>query len=130
MLPLSHINVKFYIDGETYEVEQFDINFLQPTDFRGQPQHEINGGQMTVTITRIPSSNLYLWAKTSTLRKNGIFLFQTDMGMTVMKVEFTDAYCITLTRQINAYSGTETTLVISPEKVKINSIEHNNYWAK
>ena len=130
MLPLSHINAKFSLDGETYEVEHFDINFEQPTDFRGQPQHEIGGGQMTLHLSQIPSNNLYLWAKTSTSRKSGVILFQTDVGMTVMKVEFSNAYCINLTRQINAHTGTNTTLVISSEKVKINGIEHDNVWAK
>ena len=130
MLPLSHINAKFSIDGGTYEVEHFDINFEQPTDFRGQPQHEIGGGQITVHISQIPSNNLYLWAKASTLRKSGILLFQTDLGMTVMKVEFFNAYCINLTRNINAHTGTNTTLVLSPEKLKLNGIEHNNVWAK
>ena len=130
MLPLSHINVKLTIDGETYEVEHFTINFEQPTDFRGQPQHEIGGGQMTVQISQIPSNNLYFWAKKSTLRKNGILLFQTDLGMTVMKVEFSNAYCINLTRQINAHTGTNTVLRISPEKIKINDVEHDNFWVK
>jgi len=130
MLPLSHINVKFTIDGETYEVEHFDINFEQPTDFRGQPQHEIGGGQMTVHISQIPSDDLYYWAKKSTLRKSGILLFQTDLGMTVMKVEFSNAYCTFLTRQINAYTGTNTVLIIAPEKVRINGIEHDNNWVK
>jgi hypothetical protein len=52
------------------------------------------------------------------------------MGMTVLKVEFTNAYCINLSRHINAYSGTNTVLVISPEKVKLGGIEHDNLWAK
>ena len=130
MLPLSHINAKFSLDGETNEVEHFDINFSQPTDYKGQPQHEIGGGLITVHLSQIPSNNLYLWAKTSTSRKNGIILFQTDVGMTVMKVEFFNAYCIKLVRQINAYKGTNTILVISSEKLKINGIEHDNNWTK
>jgi hypothetical protein len=130
MLPLSHINAKFFLEGETFEVEHFDINFEQPTDFRGQPQQEIGGGQLTVNISQAATSNLYLWAKTSTLRKSGKVLFQTDLGMTVLEVEFENAYCINLSRQINAYTGTNTVMVISPEMVKMNGIEHNNFWAK
>ncbi|MDR2816253.1 MAG: hypothetical protein LBB62_06075 [Proteiniphilum sp.] len=130
MLPLSHINAEFSLDGETFDVEHFDINFEQPTDFRGQPQHEIEGGQLTVHISQAATNSLYTWAKTSTLRKSGTVLFQTDLGMTVLKVEFTNAYCINLTRQISAYTGTNTILVISPEKVKLNGIEHDNFWAK
>jgi hypothetical protein len=130
MLPLSHINVKFSLDGETFEVEHFNIHFEQPTDYKGQPQHEIGGGKITVHISQAASNSLYIWAKTSTLRKSGTVLFQTDMGITVLKVEFTNAYCINLTRQINAHTGTNTILVISPEKVKMNGMEHDNFWVK
>jgi hypothetical protein len=130
MLPLVHITAKFLIDGETFEVEHFEINFEQPTDFKGQPQHEINGGQINIRLSQTVTPGLYLWAKKSTLLKDGEILFQTDMGMTVLKVEFGNAYCVNLTRKINAYSGTETILVIAPETVKINGIEHNNFWAK
>jgi hypothetical protein len=130
MLPLSHITVKFHLDGESFEVEHFDIDFVQPTDFRGQPQHEIRGGQMNLRLSQAATDNLYTWAKTSTLRKNGVLLFQTDLGMTVLELEFTNAYCVNMTRKINAYIGTNTVLVIAPEKVKLNGIEHDNFWAK
>jgi hypothetical protein len=130
MLPLSHINAKFSLDGDVFEVEHFDIKFEQPTDFRGQPQHEIGGRQLNITITQAPTGSLYLWAKTSTQLKSGKVLFQTDLGMTILTVEFSNAYCINLSRQINAYAGTSTVLVISSEKVKLNGIEHDNFWAK
>jgi hypothetical protein len=52
------------------------------------------------------------------------------MGMTVLEVEFTNAYCINLTRNINAFAGTNTILVISSELVKVNGIEHDNFWVK
>jgi hypothetical protein len=39
-------------------------------------------------------------------------------------------YSYILVRQINAYTGTSTVLVIAPEKVKLNGIEHDNFWAK
>jgi hypothetical protein len=128
MLPLAHIEVRFTLDGETFEVENFDIDFEQPTDYKGQPQHEIEGGQMTIHISQVATNNLYTWAKTSTLQKSGTVLFQTDMGMTVLEVEFFNAYCVNLSRQINAYTGTKTILLITPEKVKLNGVDHDNRW--
>lgn len=128
MLPLAHIQVKFILDGETFEVEHFGIKFKQPTDYKGQPQHEIEGGQLTIHISRVATDNLYRWAKTSTLRKSGTVLFQTDLGMTIIEVEFVNAYCIDLSRHINAKTGTSTILLISPEKVKLNGTEHDNFW--
>jgi hypothetical protein len=130
MLPLSHINAKFFLDGDVFDVDHFNIKFEQPTDFRGQPQHEIGGGQLTVSISQAPTSGLYLWAKTSTQLKSGKVLFQTDLGITVLTVEFSNAYCINLLRHINTHAGTNTVLIISPEKVKMNGIEHDNSWEK
>ncbi|MDR2915095.1 MAG: type VI secretion system needle protein Hcp [Tannerella sp.] len=127
-LPLSHIEAKFILDGKTYNVEKFKIKFSQPVDFKGQPQHETRGGKLTVVITQMADNNLLLWSKTPTLLKNGSLLFQTDLGITVLRVEFENAYCITLSRKINALTGTLTTLVISSEIVKMNDVEHDNFW--
>jgi hypothetical protein len=130
ILPLAHIEARFIFDGKKYNVEQFNTEFTQPRDYKGQPQHEIKGGQITLNLTQIIDDAIYLWAKTSTLRKDGKIIFQTDLGMTILEIEFTNAYCSSFTRQINAYSGTNTVLTISPEKVKLNGIEHDNFWAK
>lgn len=129
-LPLATIESKFILDGTEYVVEGFSMGFLQPTDHKGQPQHEVKGGQLSVVLSQIPDDNLYLWAKKSTLLKSGVLLFQTDLGMTVLEIEFENAYCINLTLGINAFTGAGTTLIISPEKVKIDGIPHDNHWKK
>lgn len=74
--------------------------------------------------------NLYIWAKKSTLLKSGRVVFQTDLGMTIMNIAFTDAYCINLTREINALTGTKTTLIISPNIIIMDGVEHENHWIK
>ena len=129
-LPLAHINAKFIVDGEEFIAERFDIDFGQPTDYKGQPQHEIKGGQFTITLDNSPKNSLYLWAKTPTSLKSGSILFQTDMGMTVLEMNFTNAYCINLTCEISAMKGSSTTLVVSPEEISLNGIPHTNYWRK
>lgn len=128
--PLAHIIVKFTIDGTTYDVETFKINFDQSTDFKGQPQHEIEGGQFMITLSHAVDNNLLLWAKKSTQVKNGEIVFQTDLGMTVYKIEFENAYCITLARNIDAMTGTKTSLMIAPEIITMNGVKHNNNWRK
>jgi len=128
MNPLAHIVSKFVLDGKKYEVEDFKISFSQSIDYKGQPQHEILGGQLYVTLHEKADDNLYLWAKKSTLLKSGSILFQTDLGMTVLELNFTDAYCIHLARNINAYSGTTTALILSPKEISMNGVKHENYW--
>jgi hypothetical protein len=129
-LPHANINGKFILDGKEYEIETFKVKFSQPADYKGQPQHEVKGGQLMVTITQNADNNLYLWAKTSTMRKGGQILFQTDLGITVLRINFSSAYCITLARDINTMTGTKTTLVIAPEIVTMNGVEHDNFWPK
>jgi len=129
-LPLAHIVAKFNLEGVNYDVEKFKISFIQPTDFKGQPQHEVKGGQLTIALSQTADDTLYLWAKKSSMLKNGIISFQTDIGITVLEINFTNAYCVNLTREINAHTGTSTVLIISPEKLKLNGVEHDNYWVK
>ena len=124
----AHLECKFVLDGKEYDLDGFSIGFLQPSDYKGQPQHEIRGGQMSLMLNQIADKNLYLWAKKSTLLKSGVILFQTDAGMTVLEIVFTNAYCINLSSEINALTGVTTTLIISPESVDIYGITHTNYW--
>jgi len=126
--PLAHHVATFIMDGKKYDVERFSIELSQPIDFKGQPQHEIKGGQITVNLTQAADDNLYIWAKKSTLRKNGKILFQTDLGITVLEIDFKNAYCINLTREINASNGTNTSLTVSSEIIIMDGVEHNNFW--
>jgi hypothetical protein len=128
ILPLAHLNVKFILDGESYEVEGFTMDFRQPVDYKSQPQHEILGGQMMITLPQAAGRSLYMWAKTSTMLKDGTILFQTDLGMTVLEIKFENAYCIQLLRETVDGGGTKTNMVISPKLVSLDGIEHQNYW--
>jgi hypothetical protein len=74
------------------------------------------------------NDNLYTWAKKETQLKSGQILFQTDLGITVLEIAFTDAYRIHLGRNINAYTGTSTALILSPKEISMNGVKHENYW--
>jgi len=128
--PLSHLEAFFVLDGTKYQIEDFHIGLAQDIDYKGQPQHEVNGGRLQITLPQMADDNLYLWAKKSTLVKSGQVLFQTDLGMTVLELSFENAYCISLNRSINSTTGASTSLLISPEKISINGIEHENIWKK
>jgi hypothetical protein len=126
--PFSHIVAKFVLEGKKYDIEQFRIGFVQPSDYKGQPQHEVKGGQIHITMSEAASDDLYNWAKRSTLLKSGSVLFQTDMGITVLEIIFTNAYCVSLTREVSSFAGTCTMLTIAPENVKLDGVEHDNFW--
>lgn len=126
--PNAHITSIFIFDEKKYEIDYFKIFFSQEVDYKGQPQHETRGGQLKIKLTQIPDNNLYTWAKTSTLKKNGEIIFQTDLGISVLRVSLENAYCVELTRITDSMQGAHTILVISPENIKLNSTIHNNRW--
>jgi len=128
-MPLAHLKVKFILDGHSYEVEHFKVAFAQPVDHKGQPQHEIKGGQLILVLSQSADDRLYEWAKRSVKLKDGVIVFQTEMSSPVLTVTFTDGYCVKLSREIDEHTGTKTTLVISPEIVTMNGMEHDNFWS-
>jgi len=129
-MPLVHLNVKFVIDGNDYDVETFKINFEQAKDFKGQPTQEVSGGQFMVTISQLPDDNLLLWAKKSTTLKSGSVIFYTDLGTSVYRLIFTDAYCVTLANYIDSNAGARTSLMIAPNEISLDEVEHKNRWNK
>lgn len=126
--PLSHITGKFILDGKEYSLSKFKINFAQSVDFKGQPEHEVKGGHLLITLSEVADNNLFLWAKKSTLLKSGQVVFQTDLGISVLRIDFTDAYCVNLERTTSALTGTDTMLIISPKILSMNGVDHNNHW--
>lgn len=126
--PLAHLTVVFILDGKEYKVDGFKVGFSQEIDYKGQPQHETQGGQIYLKLDHAADNTLFEWAKESTMLKSGAILFKTELSSPVLQVEFDNAYCIGLTRSIHVKDGTKTSLIISPERIEINGIKHRNYW--
>ncbi len=126
----SNISVWFTVDGQEYEVSQFDISFFQGVDGKGEPQDHVRGGQMTMTLNQTLPESLYSWAmRTST--KDGKVEFRIKSGSSPMKIEFSNAYCLNFNRSINSIGGgISTILTISPEEVNINGRGFDNRWVK
>jgi hypothetical protein len=130
ILTLAHVDSHLLLDGKEYEIDRFNVVFSQAVDHRGQPQHETKGGKLHLRLTQIPDNNLYEWAKTSTKLKGGLVVFNTETANAAMRVEFSNARCILLEREIQETEGTCTKLIISPEILITNGVKLDNHWAK
>lgn len=126
--PLAHITSKLTVDGVDYEVEHFNIKFRQSSDFKGQPQHEVKGGQVIIELTRVADDVLYEWAKNSVRRKDCVVVFENEYQGTVLRIQLFETYCIKLMCTVDVYKGAQTTLVFAPERVVVNDVLHTNYW--
>lgn len=126
--PQAHVTAKLIIDAKEYPISYFYIGFSQGVDHKGQPQQDVRGGQLKIVIKESVDKSIYDWARQSSALKSGIVKFGDDFEQTKLRVTFEKAFCISLVRDIDAYKGTTTVLVIAPEKIKLNENEHNNYW--
>ena len=126
--PTGNIDVKFYFKGKTYDVERFQISFLQPTDYKAQPQQEVRGGQIFLSLAQVVDPAIYIWAKKSTLRESGKISVVTQNGNNPLDIVFEEACCVSFTRTCNFISGTKTELIISPKIVILNNKPHANRW--
>lgn len=116
------------LEGREYEIENFQIVFGKPVDFKGQPQQEAKGGQFLVSLSHVPNDTIYKWGKTAGEKKSGEIKFKNDSEGTILEIKFIEAHCISLHYKVNAFSGTETSIVISPKIIEIDDIILDNMW--
>jgi len=125
----SDLEVWFIFEGREYELEQFNISFVQGVDYKGQPQDEVRGGRILLTLSEAVPENIYRWAMTSSTR-NGSVEFRSKTTNSPLKVEFTNGYCVNFERLVDTHTGLHTDLAISPEEVAINGFSLENKWVK
>lgn len=128
-LPLidSDLTARLILDGQEYEMSQFNISFNQLVDHKGQPQDETRGGRMLIGLTQALPESIYHWAMTST-PKNGEVVFRSKTTNAPLRVKFMNAFCVSFQRQISTISGLNSTLSISPDELLINGISFDNHW--
>lgn len=121
------LEVWFLFEGREYELAQFSISFGQGVDHKGQPQEEVRGGRILLTLSEAVPENIYQWALTSSMR-NGSVEFRSKTTNSPLKVEFTNGYCVNFNRVIDGQGGLKTALAISPDEVIINGMSLENHW--
>lgn len=123
----SDLTAWFILDGKEYELSQFNINFYQSVDHKGQPQDETRGGRMSVSLTQALPDSIYRWAMSS-IPKSGAVVFRSKTANSPLKIEFMNAYCVNFQRLVCNSAGINTVLDISPEEILINGISFDNHW--
>ncbi len=123
----SNLEVWFVFEGKEYELAQFNISFGQAVDFKGQPQNEVRGGRILMTLTEAVPDTIYKWAMTSCMM-NGEIEFRSKTSNAPLKIEFMNGFCVNFNRVIDSGTGLNTALVISAEEISINGFNLDNHW--
>lgn len=113
------------------DINAFTMGLHQTIDGLGRPASQTHGGQLTITFNTTNDPIITGWMMNPTLQRDGSVTFYNLVGQEMKTIAFTNAYCIDLDE---AFDGTdngvhmETTIVISPEKITVSGIAHDNDW--
>lgn len=124
------VTVHLIVDQKEYEVEQFKVGFTQSTDHKGEPQAETRGGQLMLGLTQTVPESIYDWIIKPAQRKNGEVVFKNQVSNSPLRIQFFNAACVNFTREVNLSGGLQTNLIISPERLLVNDVEHENFWVE
>lgn len=126
--PDANLEVFLILNGKEYELSQFNCDFIQHTDIKGEPQSEIKGGKLIVTIEQFPDNQIFYWAINQWSKRNGEVVFRNKTASAPLKISFKNAYCVNLQQTISNSIGVSTSFVISSEELYLNDNLFDNGW--
>ena len=86
---------KLELDGETYNVLEFDLHITQEVDHNGKPQTVAQGGNIRLVVESTKSVDFMKWMISSTQTKNGkITFFRRDAMSKMKELKFEKAFCV------------------------------------
>lgn len=123
---------KLEIEGETYNVLEFNIRVHQETDHNGKPQSVAKGGEIRVVIESRKETNFLRWMISNTETKDGNIIFYRRDAISKMKeLKFEKGYCIDFHESFNALGEVpmKTEMTISCKKINFGGAEFGKSWA-
>lgn len=122
---------KLELDGETFNVLEFDVTLEQNTDSNGKPASNTKGGQVRLVIETTQTDLFSQWMVSKTSVKDGKIIFYRRDAMSTMKnVTFKKAYCISLHESFRSVGSNPMTtgILITSNEIKIGNTLFENNW--
>jgi len=119
------------IDGESHKILDCNFQFNQPTGTNSKPSGKTQGGSINISLELHRNIELIEWMINSTITKSGSVVFYNRDSMSrQLTLEFENGYCTNLNADYHSNSNQplKLSITITPEILRINSIEHKNNW--
>lgn len=126
----ASIDCSLLVNGFKYEVQYFETEFKQPEDFKGEPQHEVKGGLLLITINQKTDEFLNRWMFQRNLSHSGTITFAPKFRVSniPLSISFTGGKCVSFNKICGINIGLQLTLLISAEEILLNGIPHTNKY--
>jgi hypothetical protein len=120
-----------HIDGEEYNVLEFNIDFKQDTDTTGKPIGDAKGGTVKLIIEATQNSTFLSWMLNSNLTKDGKIIFYRRDALSKMKeLDFKKAFCINYHEQFTSTTDIpmKITLDLIAKELTFGDAKFSNNW--
>jgi len=123
----TSVDAKLILNGQEYEIETFNIRFHQSYDYKGEPQYEVKGGLITLSISHVVDKQINNWMFNRSVKHSGSIVFASfsRIASPVIVIEFVNGLCAEYTKTIG-HSTISYSILISAEEISINGIDHEN----
>jgi hypothetical protein len=123
----TSVDAKLLLNGTAYAIDTFNIKFQQSFDFKGEPQREVKGGLLTITMNQVIDEQLNHWMFHRDVKHSGSVVFASfsRIANPVITINFINGRCVRYSKNIGG-SSIFCTIVISAQKIEINGMEHKN----
>ncbi|WP_163400363.1 type VI secretion system tube protein TssD [Flavobacterium fluviatile] len=122
---------KLNIDGEEYNVLEFNVNFKQEIDNTSKPTGNAKGGIIKMVIEATKDTNFLSWMLNGDLTKDGKITFYRRDAMSKMKeLTFTKAFCIGYDEQFTSTTEVpmKITIELAAKELTFGDAKFSNNW--
>jgi hypothetical protein len=130
--PMASFSAFLTVSGQfEIGVNAVAMEVFQSIDELGRPASPTSAGRITVTFNTTNDPFITGWMVSPTLQRSGQITFYALTGQIMKIIEFTNAFCVDMEEEFDGtatWMQMETTLVLSPETIRIGSIPHDNNW--
>lgn len=123
---------KLELDGEAYNVLEFDLHITQEVDHNGKPQTIAQGGNIRLVVESTKSVDFMKWMISSTQTKNGTITFFRRDAMSKMKeLKFEKAFCINFHESFRSHNEVpmQIELLISAKDIDFSGAVLGKPWS-
>ena len=121
------------VGGSRYPLTYYDLYLHQQTDALGRPASHTQGGTLTCELYTPDQRDTVLtnWMVSPTRQYDGfVHLYRQDSKAKLKTISFFNAYCVNMGVHFSATGSRPmfTSIVISPQRVAVGAVVHNNNW--
>ena len=123
----TSVDAKLLLNGKEYSIDNFEIQFQKSSDFKGEPQREVKGGLLSLTLNQVSDEQLNYWMFHSEIYYSGSVVFSSfsQIASPAIIINFENGRCARYSKSIGD-SSISFNMIITARKISVNGIDHVN----